>query len=69
MSKTILITGAGSGFGQGTALALAAQGHTVIATMENSAQAAELRKDAEAPIRTVQGLFAGDQLQLDPHPS
>lgn len=35
MSKTILITGAGSGLGHGTALGLAKNGHSVIATVEN----------------------------------
>ncbi|MEO1053013.1 MAG: SDR family oxidoreductase [Bacteroidota bacterium] len=35
MSKTILMTGAGSGFGEGVVLGLAKQGHKVIATVEN----------------------------------
>ena len=46
MSKSVLITGAGSGFGKGTALALAAKGHHVIATTETQDQASELRKEA-----------------------
>ena len=51
MSKTVMITGAGSGFGKGAALALAARGHTVIATTETVAQAEALA--AEAPQLTV----------------
>ena len=47
MSKTILITGAGSGLGHGTALGLAKNGHTVIATVENWPQATLLKADAE----------------------
>ena len=41
-----MITGAGSGFGKGTAIALAARGHKVIATTETAEQASDLRKDA-----------------------
>ena len=52
MSKTILITGAGSGFGKGAAIALAARGHHVIATTETAEQAKSL--SAEAPQLQVE---------------
>ena len=52
MTKTVLVTGAGSGFGKGTALALAARGHKVIATTETDEQATALA--AEAPQLTVE---------------
>ena len=48
MTKTILITGAGSGIGQDTAWALAALGHKVIATTFDEAQAARLRAQSES---------------------
>ena len=41
MPKTVVITGAGSGFGRGAALELAKRGHKVIATTESEAQAKE----------------------------
>ena len=52
MAKTVMITGAGSGFGKGAALALAARGHAVIATTETDDQATALR--AEAPQLRVE---------------
>ncbi len=54
MTKTVMITGAGSGFGKGASLALAARGHHVIATTETDAHADALR--AEAPQLTVEKL-------------
>ncbi len=52
MAKTVLITGAGSGFGRGVSLELARRGHDVIATTETEAQAEALR--SEAPELTVE---------------
>lgn len=54
MTKTVMITGAGSGFGKGVSLALAERGHDVIATVETDEQADALR--AEAPQLTVETL-------------
>jgi len=51
MSKTVLITGAGSGFGRHAAVQLAGRGHAVIATVESGQQAAEL--SAAHPELTV----------------
>jgi NAD(P)-dependent dehydrogenase (short-subunit alcohol dehydrogenase family) len=51
MARTILITGAGSGFGEGTALGLAREGYDVIAGVEISPQVTELRARA-----TTEGL-------------
>ena len=47
MAKTIMITGAGSGFGYGTAIGLAKTGHRVIAGVEVWPQATALMRDAE----------------------
>jgi NAD(P)-dependent dehydrogenase (short-subunit alcohol dehydrogenase family) len=54
MSKTIMITGAGSGFGRLAALELASRGHHVIATTETEEQATALR--AESPQLQVEKL-------------
>lgn len=51
---TILITGAGSGFGKLTSLTLAKLGYSLIATTETTRQAALLQEDAQAlgiPLR------------------
>ncbi len=47
MSKTIFITGAGTGLGRGAALGLAKEGHNVIATTELTAQKTDLMREAE----------------------
>lgn len=62
MPKTVLITGAGSGFGRGAAIALAARGHTVIATVETAEQAAALA--ADHPELTVVKLDVTDPEDL-----
>jgi NAD(P)-dependent dehydrogenase (short-subunit alcohol dehydrogenase family) len=63
MSKTVLITGAGSGFGRMAAVKLAARGHTVIATVETKEQADEL--SAAHPELTVEKLDITDPADLD----
>ncbi|HEY0210057.1 SDR family oxidoreductase [Acerihabitans sp.] len=47
MYKTILITGAGSGFGEAAAIGLARNGHQVIATVQCSPQVTPLREKAK----------------------
>lgn len=46
MPRTILITGAGSGFGEAAGIGMARNGHTVIATCQISPQVAALRRKA-----------------------
>lgn len=46
MKKTILITGAGSGFGEAAAIGLARKGHHIIATAQFSPHVAALRRKA-----------------------
>ena len=48
MSKTILITGAGPGFGKGAAIGMAKNGHSIIATTQVSSQVTPLREEAKA---------------------
>ncbi|UJR83707.1 SDR family oxidoreductase [Sandaracinus amylolyticus] len=48
MPKTILITGAGSGFGEAAAIGMAKNGHDVIATAQISPQVTPLREKAKA---------------------
>ena len=62
MQKTVLITGAGSGFGRGAAAELAQRGHKVIATTETDQQAAELA--AAYPKLTVAKLNITDPNDL-----
>lgn len=69
MSKTILITGASSGFGEMTAYALANAGHTVYASMRTLAddkveQARTYADEHGVDIRTVQ-LDVRDQASVD----
>ncbi|MCH8920245.1 MAG: SDR family NAD(P)-dependent oxidoreductase, partial [Chloroflexi bacterium] len=47
MAKRILVTGAATGFGRGTALALAKRGHNVIAGVQIAPQVTELMKIAD----------------------
>ena len=46
-NKRIVITGAGSGFGRGTAIGLAKKGHRLIATTETTPQHTSLMREAK----------------------
>lgn len=48
MTKTILITGAGSGFGKGSALELARRGHTILAGVLSPQEGDALKSEAQA---------------------
>jgi NAD(P)-dependent dehydrogenase (short-subunit alcohol dehydrogenase family) len=48
MSKRILVTGAGSGFGRAAAIGMARNGHQVIACAQVSSQVTPLRQEARA---------------------
>jgi NAD(P)-dependent dehydrogenase (short-subunit alcohol dehydrogenase family) len=63
--KTILITGAGSGFGEGAAIGLAQKGHTVIAGVQISPQVTLLRRKAEQ--LGLKTLLVEKLDLLDPH--
>lgn len=71
MSKTVLITGAGSGFGRLAAVQLAGRGHAVIATVETERQAAELAaahpqlQVARLDITNSRDVATVDQWDLD----
>lgn len=47
-TKTILITGAGSGFGKAAAIGMAKNGHNIIATAQVSSQVTPLREEVAA---------------------
>jgi len=71
MAKTVLITGAGSGFGRMAAARLAERGHKVIAAVLNDQQASELAKAepkltvAKLDITDARDLASVDKWNLD----
>jgi len=54
MTKTILITGATDGLGRATAVALAKQGHTIIAHGRNAQKLEQLKAEVGANLSTIQ---------------
>jgi NAD(P)-dependent dehydrogenase (short-subunit alcohol dehydrogenase family) len=54
MTKTILITGATDGLGRATAIALARQGHSILAHGRNAHKLEELKAETAANLFTVQ---------------
>lgn len=54
MTKTILITGATDGLGRATAIALARQGHNIIAHGRNAQKLEQLQAEVGATLSTVQ---------------
>ena len=71
MPKTVLITGAGSGFGRAAAIELARRGHRVIAAVLDDRQAAELTASepgltvVKLDITQAEDLAKVDQWDLD----
>lgn len=60
MNKTIMITGAGSGLGRGTAFGLAKNGHKVIAATETTSQKTSVLREAEELGLTDMDVFKMD---------
>jgi NAD(P)-dependent dehydrogenase (short-subunit alcohol dehydrogenase family) len=65
MYRTILMTGAGSGFGEGTAIGLAQRSHNVIAAVQTWPQVSALRNKAESAKLSALRVEKLDL--LDPH--
>ena len=66
MPKTVLITGAGSGFGRDAAIQLARRGHKVIAAVLNDQQAAKLSADdSKLTVVKLDITMASDVVKVD----